>query len=191
MKQLFGLQLWKLYALVILISPLVSASPVDEIERQFESYLMRQLAKVQGDEDEIASFTTDGCSGGMSEGWRAFARILPGFKEQYGNKPPWEDCCIKHDKVYWRGETNNGYAKRKAADLALKQCVIDTGDRVKPRLAAEYQLHEVAVENGFEAAAELMYGAVRVGGGPCTPLPWRWGYGWPLCRLIGQGQDLE
>ncbi len=152
---------------------------------------MRQLAKVQRNPDELLPFTTDGCSGGLSEGWRAFARILPSFKEQYGEKPPWESCCIEHDRVYWLGETGDGYAKRKAADLELKQCVRETGVQFKPRLAGEYQLHESAVEEGFELASELMYGAVRLGGGPCTPLPWRWGYGWPPCPFIGPVADLE
>ena len=32
-----------------------------------------------------------------------------------------------------------------------------------------------------EAVASLMYRAVRLGGIPCSGLPWRWGYGWPEC----------
>lgn len=186
-----GLQVWKLCALILLVSPLVSASQLEGIERQFETYLMGRLAKVQGDSDQLMPFTTDGCSGGLSEGWRAFARILPGFKAQYGEKPPWENCCVEHDRVYWQGEAADGYAKRKAADLALKQCVRETGVQFKSRLATEYQLHESTVEDGFKVASELMYSAVRVAGGPCTTLPWRWGYGWPMCPIIGQGSDLE
>ena len=30
---------------------------------------------------------------------------------------------------------------------------------------------------------ELMFIAVRIGGGPCTGLAWRWGHGWPPCSL--------
>ena len=33
----------------------------------------------------------------------------------------------------------------------------------------------------YAAIAELMYRAVRIGGIPCSGLPWRWGYGWPEC----------
>ena len=29
--------------------------------------------------------------------------------------------------------------------------------------------------------AELMFYAVRIGGGPCSGLAWRWGHGWPPC----------
>jgi len=32
--------------------------------------------------------------------------------------------------------------------------------------------------------AEIMYRAVRLGGAPCTTLPWRWGFGWPKCEKI-------
>ena len=37
------------------------------------------------------------------------------------------------------------------------------------------------VETLYAANAELMYSAVRIGGIPCSALPWRWGYGWPEC----------
>ena len=37
-------------------------------------------------------------------------------------------------------------------------------------------------------SADMMYRAVRIGGGPCTGLPWRWGNGWPGCNPIG---DLD
>ena len=38
-------------------------------------------------------FTTDGCSGFMSFFRRVFLR----------KRPPWEGCCIEHDKAYWQG----------------------------------------------------------------------------------------
>ncbi|MDE1461883.1 hypothetical protein [Spartinivicinus poritis] len=78
----------------------------------------------------------------------------------FDQSPVWEYCCILHDKVYWQGGTAQ---QRLKADNNLQQCVIQAG---YPRLA------------------DLMYHAVRAGGGPCTGLPWRWGYGWPHCTLI-------
>ena len=33
----------------------------------------------------------------------------------------------------------------------------------------------------YEVIGDLMYRAVRIGGIPCSGLPWRWGYGWPEC----------
>ena len=33
----------------------------------------------------------------------------------------------------------------------------------------------------IDLTGELMYRAVRLGGAPCTGLPWRWGHGWPPC----------
>ena len=35
--------------------------------------------------------------------------------------------------------------------------------------------------SGQPAIADLMYRAVRIGGVPCTGLPWPWDYGWPEC----------
>lgn len=68
--------------------------------------------------------------------------------------PPWEGCCIAHDLEYWRG---GFWMDRKNADLALAHCIR---------------------EQGHPIWAFLMYYAVRIGGAPFFPVPWRWGYGW-------------
>ncbi|WP_222937578.1 hypothetical protein [Spartinivicinus ruber] len=106
----------------------------------------RLLKLINNPNVTISNFTTDGCSGGMSALWNLFE-----------HSPPWENCCILHDKVYWQGGTAK---QRLQADYTLKQCV-----------------HQA----GYPLIADLMYHAVRTGGGPCTRLPWRWGYGWPHC----------
>lgn len=93
---------------------------------------------------EIKPFTTDGCSGGMSWFWKTFFRKLP----------PWEKCCIAHDKAYWRGGTKE---QRKKADRKLQECV---------------------TKKGYPRMGKLMYHAVQLGGSPLLPLPWRWGYGY-------------
>jgi hypothetical protein len=70
----------------------------------------------------------------------------------------WVHCCIRHDLAYWKGGTA---AERLDADKALEQCVSQTGE---PEIA------------------QLMLAGVRVGGAPLSPMPYRWGYGWPLLR---------
>lgn len=167
--------------MVCLVSPLATAGPIEEIEQQFEGFLLQDLEKVQSDPNKLLPFTSDGCSGGLSDGWRSLAQVLPAFKDEYGEKPPWEECCFEHDKVYWRGEAIDGFNKRKAADEALRQCVIETGDRLKPQMVAELDVSEENMVDGFKLAAELMYAVVRLGGRPCTSFRWRWGYGWPEC----------
>lgn len=71
---------------------------------------------------------------------------------------PWHGACVEHDRAYWYGGTA---AQRKAADVKL--------------------MHDVA-ENGYPTIGKLMYYAVRVGGHPLLPTPWRWGYGWAYPR---------
>lgn len=66
----------------------------------------------------------------------------------------WRQCCIEHDIAYWCG---GPAAARDKADLLLRACVVAAGR---------------------EDAAAWMYYAVRLGGGPLLPFPWRWGYGW-------------
>ena len=69
----------------------------------------------------------------------------------------WKDCCVEHDRAYWRG---GRYRARLAADRALFRCV--------------------RARAGF-AVALVMYVGVRVFGAFYWPFPWRWGYGyrWP------------
>jgi len=73
------------------------------------------------------------------------------------------------------------YQARKQADLALKACVLETGVKRAPVLIAEYDISAEDVAFIYASIADLMHQAVRLGGLPCTGLPWRWGYGWPAC----------
>lgn len=70
----------------------------------------------------------------------------------------WRDCCLAHDKAYWRGGARD---ERREADHHFKACV------------SEVQ----SAPLGF-----LMYRGVRFGGGPWWPTSYRWGYGWPYGR---------
>lgn len=166
-----------------LITPSVLAqSWVDEGAREFEELRLQQLQTVQK-QNKIAPFTTDGCSGNLSSTWEILAETFPGFEQQFGNKPPWESCCVTHDKVYWRGVVTDGYMQRKRADEALRKCVTATGDKLAPQLSLKYSITERNIHETFAVIADLMYRAVRLGGQPCSLLPWRWGYGWPNCAF--------
>lgn len=65
---------------------------------------------------------------------------------------------------------------------ALKACVLETGVQRAPQLSGAYNISEKEVALIYTAIADLMYRAVRIGGMPCTGLPWRWSYGWPKCN---------
>ena len=65
----------------------------------------------------------------------------------------WQVCCVVHDIPYWCGGSEED---RKQTDEWLEQCA-----------------NEKATGMG-----DIMYPAVRIGGAPWLPAPWRWGYGW-------------
>jgi hypothetical protein len=133
----------------------------------------------------LAPFTTDGCSGGLSDVWSLVADTVPSFKETYEQLPPWQDCCVSHDRAYHDARdaqnADEGYAARLVADRALRACVMETGDARKVEFAEIYEATPDQVVNAYDTIARAMYLAVRFGGGPCTGLSWRWGYGYPHC----------
>ncbi len=138
-------------------------------------------------QSRLAEFSTDGCSGGLSAGWEYLAGRIKNFHRRLGTKPAWEACCVSHDRAYHPGgdramSATESFSARRAADLALKECVLATGRKQMPKLAAEYNLTSAEVETLYAAIGALMFRSVRIGGMPCTGLPWRWGYGWPECE---------
>ena len=74
------------------------------------------------------------------------------WRSLFGSAPPWESCCDEHDQAYAEGGTKE---QRRIADCRLLQCV---------------------TKNGHPIWAFLMWCAVRVGGHPMLPTPWRWGF---------------
>ncbi len=76
----------------------------------------------------------------------------------FKHKDLWHKCCTAHDLKYWAG---GSYDERMQADLELRACV-KTVD--KPVIA------------------DIMLAGVRVGGSPCWPTSFRWGYGWPFAN---------
>jgi hypothetical protein len=159
--------------------------PLLQIERDVEEWQMSRLAQVQAEPlNKLAPFTTDGCSGGLSDGWSSLSKLFPAFKTKFGDAPPYEACCVEHDRAYWRGETEQGYRKRLQADETLRACVMEYGKQHRQAFAKEFAVSEETVEKNFSLTANLMYHAVRLGGQPCSYLPWRWGYGWADCPLL-------
>ena len=160
---------------------------MDQLERQLEMHHHKELLARQAMSDStLAAFTTDGCSGGLTIGWEYLAEQIDGIREYHGIRPPWEDCCIAHDWPYHAGAATDATAEesfeaRKQADLALLACVVETGNTRTAELSSEYDVSPATVHTLYSTIAELMYRAVRVGGVPCSGLPWRWGYGWPEC----------
>lgn len=136
----------------------------------------------------LAPFETDGCSGGMSTIWSTIAVQFPDFAKVHGALPPWEACCQVHDVTYHRaGDATDAPASfeaRKQADEALRACVVDTGERDLPRIAEAYGVSEDLLRQTYRGIGDAMYLAVRFGGGPCSGLPWRWGYGYPGCSVL-------
>jgi hypothetical protein len=168
--------------------PVAPNPAMDAIERQLEVRRHeRLLARIAENDATMDDFTTDGCSGGLSAGWEQFSTRFPEFAVQYGEQPPWQECCVIHDQQYHAGgagtlSASESFERRKEADLDLKACVVDSGVQGSADLQDADGLTEAEVKGRYKATSELMYRAVRLGGIPCTNRPWRWGYGWPRCR---------
>jgi hypothetical protein len=164
-----------------------SRSTMDNLERTLELDRHRQLLTIKSAPDSmLTEFTTDGCSGGLSVGWTNLAKKIEHLQSVHGDKPPWESCCVDHDKLYHQAGIREtpaveSFELRREADRALRMCVRQTGITRVPELSAEYDLSAQEIEFLYGAISDLMYHAVRIGGIPCSGLPWRWGYGWPEC----------
>jgi hypothetical protein len=196
MMKLIGVVISILFVLFILfalrdtstesVSTLLSNA--DALERQLElKYHAKLQALKSNPQNILTEFTTDGCSGGLSVGWEFLAGKVQNFQEKHGTEPAWQSCCEIHDLAYHAGGLQDATAAmsfeaRRKADLDLKACVIETGIRRSPELTKQYNISATELKHLYNGIANMMYGAVRLGGMPCTNLPWRWGYGWPECK---------
>jgi hypothetical protein len=160
------------------------ANPLRDLEMQSHE----KLAVLIKDRSKLDSFTTDGCSGGLSHTWRTISDWFPKFAEAHKNSPPWEACCVMHDRTYHNAggaaDAQESYALRLAADEVLRNCVYDTRLARSSDLQAQYGLTEQQVRAAYSLIADSMFEAVRIGGFPCSGLDWRWGYGYPQCPSI-------
>jgi glycerophosphoryl diester phosphodiesterase len=142
--------------------------------------------RISSPDATLAEFTTDGCSGGLSVGWDYFAQQLGFVRERHGSKPPWENCCVEHDRSYHSGggaglTAAQSFSARDQADDELRACVVNTAAERGDALQADYGLSAKQTAVLYETIADSMHMAVRLGGMPCTGLSWRWGYGWSDC----------
>lgn len=165
-----------------------SESVIDSLEWKLELDRHKQLVTIkQQPENSLEPFTTDGCSGGLSIGWHHLSDTIDHIKEIHGDLPPWESCCVTHDRAYHtagpeESEAEDSFRARRTADEQLRKCVRETGFSRAPELSAEYGLSPEEVQRIYAVIGTLMFRAVRLGGVPCSGLPWRWGYGWPECE---------
>lgn len=146
------------------------------------------LAEMRARPDTIlADFITDGCSGGMSSIWAIAGRAVPALNNIHSEQPPWENCCIIHDRAYHNAgpspDPEASYANRLKADQTLKTCVEQTAKSRAEPLAAKYGLTPQEVDLAYSLISEAMFSAVRIGGQPCNGMPWRWGFGYPNCII--------
>ena len=155
------------------------------LERPGHEALMTLIARPTS---SLAPFETDGCSGGLSDAWHVAARQFPDFAEAHQASPPWESCCVAHDQVYHDAGGNldarASFNGRLKADQVLRSCVRATGAERVDALVQGYQVSPAQIETAYAAIAEAMFVAVRLGGGPCSGLPWRWGYGYSSCSVF-------
>lgn len=146
------------------------------------------IAVVEDSEAGLVPFKTDGCSGGLSNAWQVVADRFPEFAKTHQSMPPWEMCCIKHDRAYHNAggalDATGSFEARLNADLLLKTCVISTGTDRAGSLASIYRANPDQIVDAYEGIAEAMFLALRIGGAPCSGLPWRWGYGYPDCSVL-------
>lgn len=151
------------------------------IELPAHQLLVKTITETEGPN----AFTTDGCSGGMSASWSGISDLFPALKVRHGEVLPWRHCCVTHDRAYHTAggaqTAQASYDARLAADEALRACVIANGETRKTIVAEEYNVSPESVAIAYATLAETMFQSVRLGGGPCTGLPWRWGYGFPNC----------
>lgn len=172
----------------------LSADDGNGLSRTLELPAHRALMHRIGLADtELAPFTTDGCSGGMSGAWQLVADTFPEFESSFETAPPWEACCVTHDRAYHNAggapDAAASYDARLAADRALEVCVQQTGTARRKEYASEYDVTPDQVDGAFATIAGAMFLAVRFGGAPCSGLPWRWGYGYPQCSILTDRDD--
>ena len=146
------------------------------------------IARIMGSDATLSPFESDGCSGGLSDAWQVVASRFPDFAEMHQSSPPWEGCCVAHDRAYHAAtgalDASTSFDGRLMADRDLEACVVRVGaDRVDA-LAKVYQVNPDQIAGAYDSIAQAMFLAVRFGGAPCSGLSWRWGFGYPPCSVV-------
>lgn len=175
-----------LFLTVFLASPAAAQEAALALQKTLEMPAHRSLiSRMEGETPK--PFETDGCSGGLSSSWRVVADLFPDFADVHEDIPPWESCCVIHDRAYHNSggasTAEASFDARLVADDALHACVIAEGQTRREDLAQRYDVAPEMIDRAYVAVADAMFTAVRFGGGPCSGLPWRWGFGYPNCPL--------
>ena len=131
----------------------------------------------------LDSFSSDGCSGNVSNLWKSAVTALsdqsPTFSEKYSTAQdiPFESACVTHDKTYHQGE--GGYVARLRADNDLRTAILNYGisnsEDIKTRTGIDSTEQVIFM---YEVIAESVYRGVRLGGAPCTGMSYAWGFGY-------------
>ncbi|WP_420585222.1 hypothetical protein [Ruegeria sp.] len=173
--------------LAVLLALMAGPSAAQDFMRTLEMPSHRALFAQRGDAEPIP-FETDGCSGGLSASWRFVAETFPKFSALYEAHPPWEYCCVTHDRAYHNAggasHAEESFEARLSADDALRTCVKQHGEDNAEDYAIRYDMTPNQIRTAHSVTAEAMHAAVRLGGGPCSGLPWRWGFGYPGCSVF-------
>ena len=174
----------KLAAALVAVS---TAAHAQDLMRSVEMPAHRALMESRGDAMPTP-FETDGCSGGLSSSWRLVADTFPKFSALYEEHPPWEHCCVTHDRAYHNAggarQASASFDARLSADDALRACVKEHGQTHADEYAERYDMTPDQIRSVHSITGEAMYMAVRFGGGPCSGLPWRWGFGYSGCSVF-------
>ncbi len=173
-----------LFFALLLPCPSLAQDPTSNLQRSLELPAHRSLMEIAS-KSELSDFVSDGCSGGLSSSWRVVADLFPNFAEVHNEAPPWEECCVAHDLTYHNAggaaSADESFDARLAADEVLRSCVVEEGSRRRNDLAKDYDVSPDLIDRAYQAVGDSMFTAVRFGGGPCSGLPWRWGFGYPGC----------
>lgn len=172
---------------VFVLALLATPAAAQDFMRGLELPAHRALISQRGVAEPVP-FETDGCSGGLSSSWRFVARTFPKFRALYEAHPPWEECCVIHDRAYHNAggakQADDSYDARLTADDTLRKCVKQHGETNAEEYAARFDMTPDQIRSAHSLTAEAMYAAVRLGGAPCSGLPWRWGFGYPNCSML-------
>lgn len=154
----------------VTITPQIEETNMQRLELTMQQY-------------QLAPFTTDGCSAGISDSWNTavaqFSQLSDTFATNYADLEniPFESACIEHDRLYHSGI--GGYAGRLVADNQLRNDILSYGIANVSTVQAATGLETAAQAMSlFDLVAEVVYRGVRAGGSPCTEETYAWGYGY-------------
>jgi len=87
-------------------------------------------------------------------------------------KLPFRECCVSHDEDYWYGGTRK---QRSESDKRLRKCVYT------------YNNGTFLSKLFYTVLSWAMWVAVRIGGSPKIPSPWRWEFSsnYTISKMIG------